>query len=472
MSGPAGIPRWDEVQGKDDRLANRIISLMHSVRRISAGAFDALTTQLSLARYPIAEYKIKKLHFTALEPMHSLVVGFLAQIQAATSPVLNTAFRDVAYDTVPAVIPNGLAYPFTLLSPLDNSPQVCVVYEDTAAGNLDFGTYLNSNKSGILSSNVQLLAAAGWTTTIVPNLTKITNSMAYFRHFNLNSSASLRALTLSAAGAVVNTAVVNLTPTGAGYVNRAPMHDFSDGKYYWYFEYDDATNVLQICKALISSLATTPVVTKQEVTNFEGTIEAFFHAYGDKWVLIGAGLTGPAIRYISGTLVDGGAPAAADMDTGTAYQVNSIDLRGFVGAPLGHGEKVRVFGTTGEGTAGNGIATSVFDLSGTSLTVSTERILGVAENWPVATPALNPPTLRMSGYSNENGRLVQSVEVGFASLQLFVYSVVAGRQMVAMVPAHAALTELDTVSWVNCDGAPLVAAARTAGGTHLLELSS
>lgn len=463
MAEPSGSPRWDEIQGRDDRLANRIIALMESVRRISAGALDTLNNQLALARYPTAAYKIRKLPITALEPMHSLILGFLAQLQATLSPVLNTGFRDQCFDTVPTAMPIE-RYPFTLLSPLDNSPQVCVIYEDGAGpDNLDFGTYLNSNKSGILSSNVQLLAAANWTTTTCPNITKINDSMAVFRHFNLTVDDDLVALTLSAAGAVVKTKLTDLVET-ALYVDRAPLQDFSDGKYYWFFEYLNGTNSLIIHKLLLSDFSDT----KQEVTSFKGTVEAFFHAYGDTWVLVGQESGGSTSRILSGSLADGATPVALDMLTdGDAYTQNTVELRGFVGAPMGDGSKARIFATTGEGTAGNGIVTSVLDLSSGTLVVTTESILGVAENWPIGLE-----TMKQSGYNAEAGRLIHSAEIGATNRQLMVYSIPAGRQNVAINPVHANITASPwSLSWVNCKGAPILAAVTSGAVFHILELS-
>lgn len=461
MSGPAGIPRWDEVQGKDDRLANRIISLLHSVRRISAGALDALNTQLSLARYPTAEYKIKKLPITALEPMHSLVVGFLAQLQAATSPVLNTAFRDQGFDVAGDAFVAATAFPLTLLSPLDNSPQVCVVFEDTnGPNNLDFGTYLNSNKTGKLSSDAQIFAAAGWPTTTIPQITKISDLMAVIRHPDLNTNDDLFSLTLSAAGVATVTKLTDLVET-ATFTSRAPLQDFSDGKYLWLFEAKAGSITIQ--KIKLSDFS----VTKQTITSITITKEAFFHAYGDTWLLIGQDAAGATpTRYLTGTLVDGAADVPVALTTGTLFQQNSVNLRGMIGAPIGAGEKVRVFATAGL-TAGNGVVSALFDFSSGTVTMAKEVIFGMALNWGVDLLAQ-----KLAGFSTDNGRLVQAVTPATASVDFYVYSMVAGRQIVAINPAQAMITEVSSVSWVNCTGAPLLAMASLAAGPHILEISS
>ena len=426
-----GPNRDERLSGRDDVLAERIINIMGDVRRISAGSLDNLQFEMALARYPVSPDKIRKLAFSALTPLHTLVVGFYTKMMGAINPIINTSYRaEIADDAVAAF---GLVYPWTLKNAAGEI-QTGVIGEDTA-GDITLGAYYNTNKGGVVDSVETPIAAANWTISgIIPHLTKINDTTMVLRHYNPNVEDDIFQYTLDAAGDLAVVVLTTIVPHDAAFADNPVMRDFSDGVNLWWAEADDSADSIAIHKMNLSTL----VVTKQVITAIDVSAEKVFHAYGDTWFMVCTTTAGR--EYLFGTLADGATPASLAATTGTAYETaGTSPLLGTIGAAKNSGRELTLFSTPFSTEPNIAIHTSEVDM--VAQTVTTAEILGKTEGWSV-----DAASEAQAAFSEHTQRIVQ-VATSALGTHMHLYTISPARQVSAIFP-------LPLVNVVPTEGAP------------------
>lgn len=479
-----------DQQGRDDLLANQIINRMDSIKKINTQAFDELTQQIILARYPIAADRIRKLAWPQLQNLALLVSGFETQLDADEGPLLNAGMRPALVATLTGHFPFSLANP----NRLNTTPQVCL---SGAEGGVNVvKTYLNSNLGSDPSSTITLAFTVVPTRVMKAQRTDLEVLMC---HYNMQAAADklIKRVSLTTAGVIQQSnlqtpalANVLFTAGAATFVDRPLLENFCDGTNLWAFEYDDTNNVLRVHKINLA----TGGETIQVINDFEGTVEAMFYAAGDQYMLACSNVAGPVSVLLLGKLVDGSAPAALSLNQVlpfvsattppfwvlplTATGAPTVQLRGFqVGGSIENGKRFRMFLTPNSaGTDLRAIHVVTVDPHVTPSTptalvadatakVVTAFCLGNTEGWPVGA---NEQDRAAVGFDGTRVFLIPST-TPIMDLQLFSLS--TGRQISAVFPTPTRVTGLSALSQMNAKGANMIALATTLYGTHLLELS-
>lgn len=494
-------------QGRDDRLANQIISTLATIRLRSQGSYDELVNQLTAARYSTTNAKIRKMAYSQLQSMMSLITGFESKANADLGSVLNASIR-------PKLSIAVVHQPFTIKR-ADGVAQPCFL---AAADPLAY-TFLPANKSGTPSSSVAL---GNFTHTLdalkdeMPMISKRNDNEILVRNHDLVTSGGddtkIRRVSLTAAGAIQTSflqdaagADVTLTAGAAGFADRPAIEDFCDGTNLWAMEYNDTTGSLRIHKvALATGVETILVITNIHLGVVTAIAEGAFFAVGDHAVLMGFQKTGVKSKVLFFTLPDGNATttidfnasaiANTDVSTGgtviryyTRVLIDTTYLRGFHFSTLmTTTRKIRAFLTpNAAGTSVNPI--NVVDIDpivvqsatphadDTIPNVVTEKILGQTDGtavWPIARTSdiISNTNMQRVAVSADGERLI-SVNGAATPWDTLLFSVTGKRQISAMVPVSPRVTSLDRLSKINVAGSPMLAVATILSDIALVELS-
>ena len=498
-----------DFAGRDDRLGNEIVQTLENIQRTARGNYDELVVLLNAARYSAVPAKIRKMNYSQLLSMRSLILGYQSRVQADNKGPIEVSFR-------PELVGAGvvLTVPQTMtLKRADGVPQL--VLTGLNGGNQIAHTFLPGNPSGVPDDTATLLVTPAGAEIlgafdVRAHFVKQNDTTLLFWDANLNNDPLVRSTTLDAAGEfTAPVTVATLTPTGLDYTDRVIGEGFCDGRNLWVPEYDHGTTNLVIHKVNLVD----GTITTQEIDNVEAgsaTSNLFLWANGDFCLLIAEEVVGGTTAYLAFNLPDGAVSAALNLDPtggtgvtletgvptrllggfgGTVHTANGPRYRGFFtpNAAGANAEAIHVidFDPTLVGSlpAGAALIAAMITVADTPV-----QIAGQTFSWPIS---LNG----VYGVSADGARLVLAGTrvVTFTdsmgdtqvvtSGKMYVFSMNEARQIHALQPFSEEVANLSAVSSINVAGAnmglvaSLVGDAVAAGGPvpigqHALELNA
>lgn len=475
--------RYD-FAGRDDRLADEIVTTLENIQRTSRGGYDELVGQLNSARYSAVPAKIRKMNYPQLVSMRTLIQGYQARVQADNRGPIDASWR-------PELVGAGWRVRVPqIMSLMRPDGQVQRIIAGLNGGNLIANTFYPGNVSGIPDDTETLIATpagaeTGGGTDVRCHFVKQNDTTLLFWDADLSNDPDIYSTTLDANGDFTAPAVVaTLASSGAGYTDRVIGEAFCDGRFLWVPEYDDGNTNLVIHKVNLVD----GIITTQEIDNIDlgsATSNLVLFAIGDFCLVIGEAVTGPVTRYVAFELADGATPAAIDLDV-TGIEVETAVptrlLGGFGG--LVHtdvGPRYRGFFTANAAGA-NGEAIHVIDFDPTAVRdggaladVQGTAVQILGQSFPWSAIGFNG----LHGVSADGARLLMASTRSLALTdetltfgKLIAFSMNHPRQLSSMRSVDGEITALAAVSGINVPSSNMALLASIATGDHIVELNA